>query len=111
MGNAKIINKKIKYIIDDLEYFRRELSKQCKPEEVETIINSMGKPSFKAVYTLFGIGDNFPDRYELTNENGDKININDLNGYQKGVVLNDCFRHYMGDITEMPTGCIEIITA
>ena len=36
------------------------------------------------------------DRFELTDFEGNKININDLNGYQRGVVLESCVRHFTG---------------
>ena len=48
----------------------------------------------------------------LTDYDGNKINLNDLNGYQKGVVLNDCMAYfnggkYHGNETE-PCGVVDI---
>lgn len=43
---------------------------------------------------------------------GQEISINELNGYQRGVVLADCQRHFqrkpLESGGEMPTGCIKI---
>ena len=51
---------------------------------------------FKCTYILYGEKSQFPERYELYDENGDKMNINDLNGYQRGIVLGDCDRYFEG---------------
>lgn len=44
---------------------------------------------------------------------GNKININDLNGYEKGVVLNDCYTYFVGgkyhSNADHPCGVVEII--
>ena len=37
-----------------------------------------------------------PDKYELTDYHGNKVSLNSLNGYQKGVVLNDCMAYFTG---------------
>ena len=79
--------RKVIFKIDDQEYFRRQLEKKnCTEEQIKNILKDIG--NFKAIYTLYGDGKNV-DRYTLTNHDGNKININDLNGYEKGVVLND----------------------
>ena len=94
--------RKVTYTIDDLEYFR-ELYKG-----VENIFED--GTSFRCEYTL--IGNDYEERYLLLDPDGKKININDLNGYQKGVVLADCSRHFQGKPLEsggkMPTGCVKI---
>lgn len=50
--------------------------------------------NFRCTYILSGNG-NLPDHYELLDENGNYLNINDCNGFQKGVVLNDCFNYFV----------------
>lgn len=100
--------RKVKYRIDDIQWFQKryKLSEQKTKE-----IFSSCDDSFKVIYTLIGNGRTV-DRYELTDYDGNKININSLNGYQKGAVLNDCYAHFTGgkyqfDMDE-PMGVIEI---
>ena len=64
---------------------------------------------FKCIYVLYGEKKECPDRYELTDLNGNKININDLNGYQKGVVLNDCWAYFTGGKYHSDTEDIQTI--
>lgn len=102
--------RKVIFKIDDKEYFRRELEKENVPNDIkEKILNSV--KSFKSIYTLYGEGNNV-DRYELTDYDGNKISINDLNGYEKGVVLNDCCAYFTGgkyhSNTDKPCGVVEI---
>ena len=86
--------RKVTFKIDDKEYFKKELEKENVPNDIkEEILNSV--KSFKSIYTLYG-NRNQPDRYELTDYEGNKISINDLNGYEKGVVLNDCYAYFTG---------------
>lgn len=103
--------RKIIFKIDDHEYFRRELEKEnCTGKQAENILKGIG--NFKAIYTLYGNGKQV-DRYELTDYKGNKININDLNGYEKGVVLNDCYAYFTGgryyNNADKPYGVVEII--
>lgn len=103
--------RKVIFKIDDKEYFRRELEKVNVPNDIkEEILNSV--KSFKSIYTLYGVGNNV-DRYELTDYDGNKININDLNGYEKGVVLNDCYAYFTGgnyhSNASQPCGVVEIV--
>lgn len=103
--------RKIIFKIDDHEYFRRELEKEnCTGEQAENILKGIG--NFKAIYTLYGNGKQV-DRYELTDYKGKKININDLNGYEKGVVLNDCYAYFIGgryfNNADKPCGVVDII--
>lgn len=100
--------RKVTYIIDDLEYFR-ELYKGV--DNLEEILKAV--TPFRCEYTL--IGDEYERKYLLLDAEGNKLNINDLNGYQKGVVLTDCQRHFqrkpLESATEMPTGCVSIVEA
>lgn len=103
--------RKVIFKIDDQEYFRRELEKEnCTGEQTENILKGIG--IFKAIYTLYGNGKQV-DRYELTDYKGNKININDLNGYEKGVVLNDCYAYFTGgryfNNADKPYGVVDII--
>lgn len=100
--------RKVIFIINDLEWFR----KFYKMSDVRFKDIFAEQESFKCIYTLYGEGGKCPDRYELTDFDGNKININDLNGYQKGVVLNDCWAYFTGrkyhSDTKEPCGVVEI---
>lgn len=86
--------RKVIFTIDDLEYFKRMLQKQEVTEEAQKdILENINQ--FKVIYTLYGEGKNV-DRYTLTDFDGNKVNLNDLNGYQKGLVLNDCMAYFTG---------------
>lgn len=82
--------RKVVFTIDDLEYFKRKFNftdKQMDDFFGET-------ESFMAIYTLTGEGKH-PDKYELTDYNGNKIPLEALNGYQKGVILNGCMEYFV----------------
>ena len=117
--------RKVTYYINDLEWFRNDLihhNPELTLKQIEDILNNLNT-SFIAVYTL--IGESQPERYELDiafgNQTLEKASINSdrLNGYHH-MILNDCYRHYMGhehsrnDVLEgYPKeevfGCIEIL--
>ena len=113
--------RKVTYVINDNEWFRRDMmshNPELTVEQIEEILDNMNPPLI-AEYSL--IGDSQPDRYELS-INGEKASINDkrLNNYHKGCILNDCYRHFMGhergalDLLrgypkENVFGCIDII--
>lgn len=101
--------RKIIFKIDDEEFFKNEYKNELTEEQWEGFFKGLNP--FKAIYTL--IGENQPDRYELTDYNGNKLNYNDLNGYQRGVVLNDCMAYFTGgkyyNDVDKPCGVIEII--
>lgn len=103
--------RKVIFKIDDKEYFRRELEKENVPNDIkEEILNSV--KGFKSIYTLYG-NEEQVDRYELTDYDGNQINIYDLNGYEKGVVLNDCYAYFTGgkyhSNTDKPCGVVKIV--
>lgn len=103
--------RKVIFKIDDNEYLRREFKKEEFTEnQIEDILKGLG--DFKAIYTLYGNGKQV-DRYELTDYSGNKIDINSLNGYEKGVVLNDCYAYFVGgkyhSNAENPCGVVGII--
>lgn len=83
--------RKITYHIDDLAYFRKEYA--LSDEDFNKLFPD--NDSFMAIYTLIGNG-KIVDKYELTDYNGEKIPLSSLNGYQKGVILNDCYAHFTG---------------
>lgn len=83
--------RKVVFTIDDIEYFKQTF--KLPDEQFAEIFKD--KDSFKAVYTLTGNG-NVPDKYDLTDYNGNKIFANSLNGYQRGVILNDCVAYFTG---------------
>lgn len=86
--------RKVIFKINNHEYLRKEFEKNgCTESQIVYVLKGLG--NFKAIYTLYGEGKNV-DRYELTDYDGNKISINDLNGYEKGVVLNDCHAYFTG---------------
>ena len=88
----------VRYRVNDREYFKRLFMSEGVPEDrAEELADSMGDP-FSCVYTLIDEGNKSPqyDRYELTDLEGKPIHLSDLNGYEKGVVLADCVRHFSG---------------
>ena len=79
------MEKSIKFVIDDLEYFRREFLRQnpeLTSEQVADILCNLN--DFKAIYTLYQ-DENGRQRYKLTDVDGNKINLSDL---------NDCWRYF-----------------
>ena len=99
--------RKVIFKIDDLEWFRQYYKLS---EEQFSDIFSDQQP-FKCIYILYGEGQQV-DRYELTDYTGNNIYLNDLNGYQKGVILNDCYVYFTGgkyhSDTEGPCGVVDI---
>lgn len=105
--------RKVIFEINDREYFKKTFIEEegLTENAANDLISGMGD-SFIAIFTLVG-KDTTIDRYELTDKNGKKININSLNGYQKGVVLNDCYAYFEGrkyqNNGNKPCGVINII--
>lgn len=99
--------RKVTFIIDDLEFFKRRYG--LTSEGLQKIFSD--KESFKVIYTLYGDGKNV-QWYKLTDHNGNKIHLDYLNGYQKGVVLNDCKAYFTGgkyhSNSDVPCGVIDI---
>ena len=82
--------RKVTFVIDDIEYFKHEWNLSD-----ENVVEIFGDTeSFKVIYTIIGNGNN-PDRYELSDFEGNKINLRGLNGYQRGVVLSDCMAYFI----------------
>lgn len=105
--------RKVTFIIDDKQYFENDFKRQ-NPQLTENQIDDILSDivSFKAVLTLYGEEKSL-DRYELTDKNGNQMSMNDLNGYQKGVIINDCYAYFEGksyfNNGEHPCGVIQII--
>lgn len=83
--------RKVTFYIDDLEWFRKFYNLTDK--QMENLFSDVS--SFKVIYTLYGYG-NYIDRYTLTDYSEKNININSLNGYQRGVILSDCHAYFTG---------------
>lgn len=99
--------RKVVFTIDDIKYLKRKF--KLSDEEVVEFFGD--KQSFKIVYTITGNGRN-PNKYELMDYDGNKIPLDSLNDYQKGVVLNDCMAYFTGGIyyanSDEPCGVIKI---
>lgn len=83
--------RKVIFTIDDLAWMQKNYN--LTEEQMKDIFND--KKSFRVIYTLYGEGKNI-DRYTLTDFDGNKIHMGSLNGYEKGVVLNDCYAYFTG---------------
>ena len=99
--------RKVIFTIDDIEYFKKKHN--LSTEQTKEIFGD--KESFKAIYTIIGEGKD-PDKYTLTDFDGNKININSLNGYQKGIIINDCMAYFTGGTyfnnSDCPCGVVNI---
>ena len=100
--------REVTYYINDHEYMR-ELYKDA--PNLEDILSGLPDP-FICVYTLKGQiipGQQVTEynHYELTDVVGRKIDTDSLNGYQRGVVLCDCQRHFAGKC-DKPFGVVGI---
>jgi len=101
--------KKITFIIDDIESMKELYKNEITAIQFNEIMKDQ-KP-FKAILSI--MGDRYPDRYELSDVEGNKLTTNDLNGYQKGCIINDCYSYFenKGNYcfqTKMPFGVINI---
>ncbi len=99
--------RKVIFTIDDFAFFKRHYN--LTDEQMQDIFSD--KKSFKVIYTLIGEEKSI-NKYELTDYVGNKISINDLNGYEKGVILNDCMAYFTGgkyhSNAEVPCGVVDI---
>lgn len=99
--------RKVKYVVDDIQWFQRFY--KFTDEQMDDLFKN--QESFKVIYTLFG-DEKQVDRYKLTDYAGNKIDYHSLNGYQRGVVLNDCYARFTGgkyhNEKDEPTGVILI---
>lgn len=99
--------RKVTFLINYLEWMRKYYN--LTDEQYNDIFKN--QESFKCIFTLIGKG-KIVDKYEMTDYDRNKICMDDLNGYQKGVVLNDCYAYFTGgkyhsDIKE-PCGVVDI---
>ena len=114
----------VEFIIDDREYFRKDLKRQnpkLSEQQIEEILNNLPKP-FKAKFMISENGKNTL----LTDDKNKLIPRTALNGYQIGVVLRECERYAnylfnndwetpspedfttMDSTNEMPCGVVKI---
>lgn len=99
--------RKVIFTINDLEWFKRCYNLS------DDMLKSLSEErnAFKCMFTLIGEGTTI-DRYTLTDGVGNKLNINDLNGFEKGVIINDCYAYFEGrsysDESARPCGIIDI---
>ena len=99
--------RKVEFIIDDLAWMKKHYN--LTDEQMKDIFKD--KESFRVIFTLYGEGKT-TDRYTLTDYKGNKININELNGYERGIVINDCYAYFEGrkyhNNAEEPCGVVDI---
>ena len=103
--------RKVTYEIDDLMYFRNKWKDNVSQEDFDKLFSDSA--SFIATYILYGGNGQFPDHYQLLDKDRNDIPLLSLNGFQKGIILNDCQRHFRNtpceDGTSNPCGVINII--
>lgn len=102
-GNTR----KVAFTIDDTECLRKiwkAENSNVTDDEINSILDPLTET--KCTFILYGTNKNI-DRYELFNANGDKMNINDLNPYQKGCIISECHAYFEGR-NNKPFGVIEI---
>ena len=105
--------RKVTFIIDDNQYFKNDFKRQ-NPQLTENQIDDILSDTepFKATLKLYGERKSLY-RYELIDENGNQKSMNDLNGYQKGIIINDCYAYFEGksyfNNSDQPCGVIQII--
>lgn len=103
--------RKVKFFIDDFRFFQKEWN--VTEEQMKDIFKS--KNSFKVIYTLYSKekDEKSIDRYTLFDYDGNKVNYNGLNCYQRGVILNDCMAYFYGGKysfdADKPCGVIRIV--
>jgi len=98
--------RKVTFIIDDIASMKELFKNEENASEA-----MKDQKSFKAVFSV--IGNKSPDRYELSDMNGNRLNINDLNGYQRACIMGDCYKYFESKSnyyfkTDKPFGVIGI---
>ncbi len=102
-GNTR----KVTFTIDDLQCLRNEWKKnKLTDKEIDEIFAIGTLSEFKCTFILYGRGI-IEDRYELFNVNGEKMNVNDLNPYQKGCIISECDAYFEGR-NDKPYGVVDI---
>ena len=102
--------RKVTFYIDDIGYLRNRLKKEhdLPDSKIDEIVS--GLKELKVIYSLFG--DKYIDHYELTDMDGNKVDINSLNNYEKAIVIGDCMAYFEGKKYhfggDAPTGVIKI---
>lgn len=102
-GNAR----KVTFTINDTECLRKiwkAENSNVTDDEINSILDPLTET--KCTFILYG-RDTTEDRYELFDVNGEKMNINDLNPYQKGRIISECHAYFEGR-KDKPFGVIEI---
>lgn len=98
---------RIDYYINDRKYFEHMISElKTSKNEKEELIKSLNSKDLNVVYSLIEKTNGL--YYELRDaETNEKININDLNGYEKSYT-NMCFNHFNGkNDKEIKEHCID----
>ena len=101
-GNTR----KVTFAIDDLQCLRNEVRREnnLTDKEIDSLFNELYE--FKCTFILYGHKTS-EDRYELFNVNEEKLNVNDLNPYQKSCIINECHAYFEGR-NDKPYGVIDI---
>lgn len=102
--------RKVTFYIDDIRYLRNRLKEKhnLSDSKIDEIVS--GLKELKVIYSLFG--DKYINRYELTDMDGNNVDINSLSNYEKAIVIGDCMAYFEGIKYHFgrnePTGVIKI---
>lgn len=89
--------RKVTFIINETGYFREIYKQKLTREQAENIWSP--EKSFNAVYIMYGNG-TIEDRADLTDYDGRKIDRENLNEFQKGIILAECNAYFENRLTK-----------
>lgn len=100
---------KVSYKIDIVKYLVDLAIRENPGVDPEKIKKTIGSgDEWKVVYSLFGVRGSFPNRYTLTDYDGNRIDITTINNFQHSI-LGDCFNNFWNPKKfPDPLGAIEI---
>lgn len=84
------------FIVDDIEWIKREYRNKYNIDD-EDVINKAIKDInvFKVIIVLYGT-DTYVNRVSIFDYSGNRMSVNDLNGYQKACILESCHKYFYG---------------
>lgn len=101
--------RKVTFMIDDIASMKEIYKNELSGEKFDDTMKDQ-KP-FRVIFSV--IGNKSPDRYELSDMEGNRLNINDLNGYQRACIMGDCYKYFENKSnyyfkTDRPFGVVDI---
>ena len=98
--------RKVTFYIDDTQYYHNlyDITDEQHRKTFKDIT------TFKAIYALYG-DTKTAVRFTLTDYDGKKLDINKLNAYITGIILNDCLNYFSTENSnpdKYPCGVVKI---